>query len=325
MNNVAAKTGLLERVFKLSAHNTGVRTEVLAGATTFLTMAYIVLVNPAILSQAGMPIAAVTAATCLAAGVGSILMGLFANYPIALAPGMGLNAYFTFTVVKGMGVPWPVALGCVFISGIVFLVLTFAGVRQLIVQTIPRGLLSAIAAGIGLFIALIGLKEAGIVVANPDTLVGLGDLKSPAVGVALIGLVIIAALQVWRVKGAILIGILAATAVGWATGLVHWQPIPYDFDFSGLVNAPYASPPDQLRIGSVRTRVYRGYCAHNSAVLSVARQMRDARPQMLATLTATPGLDPRSAGKAAAFLDGFFADIADDQAVSSRLLSRCAN
>jgi AGZA family xanthine/uracil permease-like MFS transporter len=248
----AAKPGFLERTFQLSAHHTGVRTEVLAGATTFLTMAYIVLVNPAILGQAGMPIAAVTAATCLAAGVGSILMGLLANYPIALAPGMGLNAYFTFTVVKGMGVPWPVALGCVFISGIVFLILTFAGVRQLIVQAIPRSLFAAIAAGIGLFIALIGLKEAGIVVASPDTLVALGDLKSPTVGVALIGLLIIAALQVWRVKGAILIGILAATAVGWLTGLVHWQPIPYDFqamtatafklDLAGVLNLGGGGP-----------------------------------------------------------------------------------
>ena len=152
---------LLDRLFDLKARGTTVRTEVLAGATTFMTMAYIILVNPSILSQAGLPAAGVAAATCLAAGVGCLIMGLFANYPIALAPGMGLNAYFTFTVVLGMGVPWRVALGLVFISGVVFLFLTLTGVRRLIVSAIPRALFAAIAAGIGLFIAFIGLKGAG--------------------------------------------------------------------------------------------------------------------------------------------------------------------
>jgi AGZA family xanthine/uracil permease-like MFS transporter len=214
----------LERIFQLRDHGTGVRTEVLAGATTFLTMAYIVVVNPIILGQTGMPVAAVAAATCVAAGVGSILMGLFANYPIALAPGMGLNAYFTFTVVKGMGLPWQTALACVFISGVAFLLLTFAGVRQVIIAAIPRPLFAAVAAGIGLFIAFIGLKEAGIVVASPATTVTLGNLASPTTALAVMGLVLIAALQAWRVRGAILIGILAATLGGWALGLVKWAP-----------------------------------------------------------------------------------------------------
>jgi AGZA family xanthine/uracil permease-like MFS transporter len=215
---------MLERVFGLRAQGTNVRTEVLAGVTTFMTMAYIVVVNPAILGEAGMPVAAVAAATCLAAGFGSILMGLVANYPLALAPGMGLNAYFTYTVVKGMGVPWEVALGCVFLSGVAFLILTLVGVRQMIVAAIPKPLFSAVAAGVGLFIAFIGLKEAGIIVASPATTVALGDLTTPTAAVAIMGLVLIAVLQAWRVKGAILIGILLATAAGWALGLAKIVP-----------------------------------------------------------------------------------------------------
>ncbi|UAL10901.1 NCS2 family permease [Caulobacter segnis] len=215
---------MIETFFKLKAQGTSVRTEVLAGFTTFLTMAYIVIVNPTILGQAGMPIAAVAAATCLAAGFGSILMGLIANYPIALAPGMGLNAYFTFTVVKGMGLPWETALGCVFLSGVAFLVLTVAGVRQLIVGAIPRPLFSAVAAGVGLFIAFIGLKEAGIIVADPATTVALGDLTKPNAALAILGLLIMGGLMVWRVKGAILIGILVAAVAGWALGLAKITP-----------------------------------------------------------------------------------------------------
>jgi len=218
---------VFERLFRLAEHGTSVRTEVLAGATTFLTMAYIVLVNPAILHDAGMPGAAVAAATCLAAGVGCLLMGLLANYPIALAPGMGLNAYFTYTVVKTMGVPWETALGCVFISGVAFVILTVAGVRQLIVAAIPKPLFAAVAAGVGLFIAFIGLKSAGIVVASPATFVTLGDLHQPATLLAILGLLVIGALMAWRVKGAMLIGILAATAGGWALGLVTIAPQPY--------------------------------------------------------------------------------------------------
>jgi AGZA family xanthine/uracil permease-like MFS transporter len=221
---------VLERYFQLAARGTSVRTEVLAGVTTFLTMAYIVLVNPAILGQAGMPVAGVAAATCLAAAVGCLLMGLLANYPIALAPGMGLNAYFAFTVVGAMGVPWPTALGLVFISGVAFLVLTFAGVRQLIVSAIPKSLFAAIAAGIGVFIAFIGLRSAGLVAPNEGTLVGLGDLKSPTALLAVLGLVIIAAMQVLRVRAGILIGIVVTSLIGWALGLAHWAPQPYSVE-----------------------------------------------------------------------------------------------
>ncbi|MBW8812737.1 MAG: NCS2 family permease [Caulobacterales bacterium] len=221
---------MIERTFQLRERGTSVRTEVLAGLTTFLTMAYIVLVNPSILGSTGMPVAGVAAATCLAAGVGCLLMGLIANYPIALAPGMGLNAYFAFTVVKGMGVPWQTALGLVFISGVLFIVLTVAGVRQLIVSAIPRALFSAIAAGVGLFIAFIGLRGAGLVVANPATIVGLGNIHSSTVALALLGLAILSGLTVLRVKGAIFIGIVATAVLGWLLGLAQWAPQPYSLD-----------------------------------------------------------------------------------------------
>ena len=219
--------GRLDRYFALSERGTSTRTEVVAGTTTFLTMAYIVLVNPAILGAAGMPVASVAAATCFAAAFASILMGLVANTPLALAPGMGLNAYFAFTVVGQMGVPWPVALGCVFISGIAFLVLTLTGVRQLIVSVIPPYLFAAVAGGIGLFIGFIGLKNAGIVVANPATLVALGDLKAPGAALALFGILLIGTLSVWGVRGAMLIGIVATTLLGWAMGQVTVKPEPY--------------------------------------------------------------------------------------------------
>jgi AGZA family xanthine/uracil permease-like MFS transporter len=222
--------GRLATWFELAERGTTVRTEVLAGATTFLTMAYIIVVNPTILGAAGMPIAAVAAATCFAAGVATILMGCFANVPLALAPGIGLNAYFSFTVVQGMGVPWPVALGCVLISGVVFLLLTAAGIRQMILAAIPPHLLAAVAGGIGLFIGFIGLKNAGIVVNNPATSVALGDLHAPSAALALIGLVTIAVLSVWRVRGAVLIGIVATTLIGWAFGLVTFTPQPYSFE-----------------------------------------------------------------------------------------------
>lgn len=224
----AESIGLIERQFALAERGTDARTEVLAGVTTFLTMAYIIVVNPAILGSTGMPIAAVAAATCLAAGFASILMGMTANMPLALAPGMGLNAYFAFTVVGAMGVPWQVALGCVFISGIAFLVLTFAGIRQMIIAAIPKSLFAAVAGGIGLFIGFIGLKNAGIVVSNPATSVALGDLHAPGAALALLGLVVIAALSAWKVRGAILIGIVVTTVIGWLIGAVTFTPQPYD-------------------------------------------------------------------------------------------------
>jgi AGZA family xanthine/uracil permease-like MFS transporter len=210
---------MLERLFGLKARGTNVRIELVAGLTTFLTMAYIVAVNPAVLGQAGMPEPAVAAATCLAAAFGCIMMGLAANYPLAMAPGMGLNAYFTFTVVEGMGVPWPAALACVFLAGLVFLALSLSGARRLIVEAIPRPVMAATAGGIGLFIAFIGLKDAGVVVADPATTVRLGDLAAPSAALALGGLLLAAALQAWRVRGAILIGVLAAAAGAWALGL----------------------------------------------------------------------------------------------------------
>ena len=216
-----------ERYFEFAALGTNWRTEILAGVTIFMTMAYIIFVNPSILSQAGMPVSAVTAATCLAAAVGSLLMGFVARYPIALAPGMGLNAYFTFSIVKGMGVSWQTALGAVFLSGVAFLILTAAGVRQMIVSAIPRELYAAVAAGVGLFIALIGFRSAGIIVANPATTVALGDLRSPTALLAIFGLILTAVLLTLRMNAAILLGVLATWALAIATGTVHWQPQPY--------------------------------------------------------------------------------------------------
>jgi len=169
----------LENYFEFSRLNTDWKTEILAGFTTFITMAYIVFVNPAILKDAGMPLAAVSAATCIAAALGTLLMGAFARYPIALAPGMGLNAYFTYSVVKGMGVPWQTALGAVFISGVAFLLLTALGIRQWIISAIPAELYAALSAGIGLFIAFIGLRNAGLIQPSAATMVTIGNLRNP--------------------------------------------------------------------------------------------------------------------------------------------------
>ncbi|HTV51909.1 MAG TPA: NCS2 family permease [Steroidobacteraceae bacterium] len=215
---------MLNRFFGLDSHGTNVRTELLAGLTTFLTMAYIVVVNPVILGAAGMPTAGVAAATCFAAAFGSILMGLVSNYPLALAPGMGLNAYFTYTVVKGLGLPWQTALGCVFLSGAAFLILTLLGVRQLIMNAVPRSLFAAVAGGVGLFIAFIGLADAGVIIAKPGTMVSLGSLTTPTTALALLGLLVIASLQIWRVKGAILLGILVTAVVAFALGMAHFAP-----------------------------------------------------------------------------------------------------
>lgn len=217
----------LEHYFGFTAHRTNWRTEILAGLTTFVTMAYIVFVNPSILSQTGMPLAAVTAATCLCAAFGSILMGALANYPLALAPGMGLNAYFTYTVVKGMGVSWQTALGAVFLSGVIFLVLTIGGIRQRLLAAIPYQLHAAVGGGIGLFIAFIGFRNAGIIVPSPATTVTLGNLHAPQTALAIFGLTLIAVLQVLRVRAAMLIGVLGTTFAGILCHQVHWQPAPY--------------------------------------------------------------------------------------------------
>jgi adenine/guanine/hypoxanthine permease len=218
---------MLTRLFDLDGHGTTVRTELFAGLTTFLTMAYIVVVNPMVLGAAGMPVAGVAVATCVSAGFGSILMGLLSNYPLALAPGMGLNAYFTYTVVKTMGLPWQVALGCVFLSAVAFLLLTLTGVRRLIMEAIPRSLFAAVSGGIGLFIAFIGLKSAGIIVSDPDTAVTLGKLASSTPALAILGLLIIGVLQARAVRGAMLLGILGTAAVAWTLGLARFTPSSY--------------------------------------------------------------------------------------------------
>jgi AGZA family xanthine/uracil permease-like MFS transporter len=214
----------LERRFRFAEHSTTWQTEIVAGITTFVTMAYIIFVNPSILSETGMPIGAVTIATCLCAAFGSIMMGLLANLPLALAPGMGLNAYFTYTVVKGMGVPWPTALGAVFLSGIIFLLLTVTGLRQQLVAAIPQELHAAVAGGIGLFIAFIGLRNAGIIVPSATTTVTLGNLHNPTTALACLGILIIAILQVLRVKASMLIGVLITMAIGIALHQVQWHP-----------------------------------------------------------------------------------------------------
>jgi adenine/guanine/hypoxanthine permease len=218
---------MLQRLFDLQGHGTTVRTEIFAGLTTFLTMAYIVVVNPLILGAAGLPVAGVAVATCLSAGIGSILMGVLSNYPLALAPGMGLNAYFTYTVVKGMGLPWQTALGCVFLSGVAFMVLTIAGIRRMIISALPRSLFAAVGGGIGLFIAFIGLRDAGIIVATQGTVVGLGKLTDSNTALAVLGLLVIASLQALSVRGAMLIGILLTAILAWALGLSHFAPAAY--------------------------------------------------------------------------------------------------
>lgn len=204
-------TNVLESFFKLSENKTTIRTEVAAGLTTFLTMAYIIFVNPSILAEAGVPFSGALFATCIAAAVGSLAMGLIANYPFALAPGMGLNAYFTYTVVKVMGYDWRVAMGAVFISGVVFLVLTLARIRAMIVDAIPMTMKTAVAAGIGLFIAFIGLKNAGVVAASPATFVTLGHITSKPVLLSLGGLLITAVLMARGYRSAIIIGIFTVT------------------------------------------------------------------------------------------------------------------
>ena len=220
---------LTERLFRLQQHGTSVRTEVLAGLTTFLTMSYIVFVNPEILGSTGMDPGAVFVATCLAAALGSLVMALVANFPVGMAPGMGLNAFFAFTVVGAAGYPWQQALGAVFISGLIFLVLSLTGVRAWLVAGIPASLRSAIVAGIGLFLAIIALQKSGVIVANPDTLVTLGPMDSAGPLLALGGFLLIAVLEARGIRGAILIGILAVTGAALLLG---------EIGFRGIVSLP---------------------------------------------------------------------------------------
>lgn len=230
---------MLEKFFDLRGHGTTVKTEVIAGITTFLTMAYIAFVNPAILSDAGMDFGAVFVATCIAAAIGTLIMGLYANYPIALAPGMGLNAFFTYGVVLGMGHTWQVALGAVFLSGILFVILSILPVREWIINAIPKGLKMAISAGIGLFLGIIALKNAGIVVDHPATLVTIGDLTAWPALLALLGFAVMVALDRLRVPGAVIIGILAITAIGVLLGIS---------EFKGIVDLPPDPSPTFLQL-----------------------------------------------------------------------------
>lgn len=230
---------MLERFFQLQAHGTTVRTEIIAGLTTFLTMAYIVFVNPDILAAAGMPRDAVFVATCLAAAIGTAIMGLYANYPVALAPAMGLNAYFAFTVVQGMGYTWQTALGAVLISGGLFILLSLFKVREWIVNAIPTSLKYSISAGIGLFLAIIGLKNAGLITAHPATLLTLGNIHSPGPLLAAAGFMLIAALEYRKVPGAIIIAILAVTGASIGLGLT---------EFKGIVAAPPSLAPTFMQL-----------------------------------------------------------------------------
>uniref|UniRef100_UPI003FCF3FC0 NCS2 family permease n=1 Tax=Pseudomonas indica TaxID=137658 RepID=UPI003FCF3FC0 len=230
---------MLEKLFQLKAHHTTVRTEVLAGITTFLTMAYILFVNPNMLAETGMDKGAVFVATCLAAAIGSAIMGLLANYPIALAPGMGLNAFFTYTVVMTMGYSWQTALGAVFFSGAIFFLLSIFKIREWIINSIPLALRSGIAAGIGLFLAIIALKNADIVVDHPATLVSLGNLAAGGPLLACLGFFLIAALAYRRVTGAVMIGILVVTGLSIVLGLSG---------LDGVVSMPPSLMPTLLQL-----------------------------------------------------------------------------
>ena len=216
---------MLERLFHLSDQRTTVKTEAVAGVTTFLTMAYIIFVQPTVLSAAGMDAGAVFVATCLASGIATLLMGLLANYPIAVAPAMGHNFFFAFTVCVGMGVPWQIALGGVAVAGMIFILTAGVGLRERLITAIPDSLKHAIAVGIGLLVALIGLEWGGLVVASPGTLVALGRLGSPPALLTLFGLTVMGVLVARGVRGALLIGILASTIAGLATDLVHFQGV----------------------------------------------------------------------------------------------------
>ena len=238
---------MLEKYFKLSEHNTNVKTEVVAGITTFMTMGYIIMVNPGILSATGMDFGALITATCLSTAFATIFMAFYANYPFALAPGMGLNAFFAFGVVLGMGISWEAALAAVFINGVIFLLLTLTTARESIFNAIPMNLKLATSVGIGLFIAFIGLTQSGIVVANPDTYVALGNFHDPKVLLSVFGQVVAGLLLARKVKGALLISILVTSLTGMIFGIVPWpegivspppslSPILFKMDFKAALN-----------------------------------------------------------------------------------------
>lgn len=230
---------MLNSFFKLQEHGTNVRTEIIAGISTFLTMAYIIAVNPGILSNAGMDFGSVFVATCIAAAFGTAIMGLVANYPVALAPGMGLNAFFTFGVVLGMGQSWQIALGCVFWSGVIFFLLSVFKIREWIINAIPSSLKTGIAVGIGLFLAIIGLQGGGVIIDHPATLVTRGDITSAPVLLFFAGFVVITALHYRKVPGAVIIGILLTTISGALLGLVEYK---------GVVSMPPSINPTFLQL-----------------------------------------------------------------------------
>lgn len=225
---------MLNTFFKISEHNSTIRTEVLAGLTTFLTMGYIIFVNPDILSQAGIDRNAAFVATCLAAALGTFLMGVVANYPIGLAPGMGVNAFFTYTVVLGEGYSWQVALGAVFIAGLLFLILSLLPIREWIINAIPRSQKMAIASGIGLFLAIIALQKMSIIVDHPVTLVTLGNITKPAVLLSIFCFLMIVTLEIRKIPGAIIIGIFVTTIIGVMLGIS---------EFGGVMSMPPSLVP----------------------------------------------------------------------------------
>lgn len=238
---------MLEKFFKLKDNKTDARTELFAGMTTFMTMAYILAVNPAILSATGMPMPALFTATALASAVASFLMAFMANLPFALAPGMGLNAFFAYTVVLGMGYSWQTALTAILIEGVLFVLLTVFNVRNAIANSIPLSIKRAISVGIGLFIAFIGLQNTGIIVGNPATLVGLGDITNPSVMLAFLGICLVAVLLIYKVKGALLAGVLLTTLIGIPMGVTTLDfsngfippsvaPIAFQFQFDEILS-----------------------------------------------------------------------------------------
>ncbi|MGB3341924.1 MAG: NCS2 family permease [bacterium] len=237
---------MLEKIFKLKTNNTTVSQEMIGGTTTFMTMAYIIFVQPAVLSAAGMDFGAVMIATCLSSAVATFLMAFLANYPIALAPAMGHNFFFVYTICLAMGVPWQTALGANFISGAAFIILAIFGLREMLINAIPNSLKQAIAVGIGLFIALIGFQWAGIVVYKPGTILGFGDLHSPPVLLAIFGLLFITALYTYKIKGAIAIGIIVTALIGIPFGIVKYQ---------GIISTPPSVAPTffKLNIGAAFT------------------------------------------------------------------------
>ena len=229
----------IERYFGIDGHNTTIKTEILAGVTTFLTMAYIIFVNPNILADAGMDKGAVFVATCLAAAIGCFIMGIYARLPVALAPGMGLNAFFTYGVVLGMGYAWQTALGAVFLSGCIFILLSLFKIREIIINSIPVSIKQGVVAGIGAFLAFIALQTAGVIVNNDATLVGLGDMTSFSPAMAALGFIVIVGLSHKKVPGAVTIGILLVALISLLTG---------NTQFSGIISAPPPIAPTLMQL-----------------------------------------------------------------------------